>query len=53
MNVCVFCGSGTGFNPVYAETAKKLGSLLALASIRLIYGGGNIGLMGQVADSVM
>jgi uncharacterized protein (TIGR00730 family) len=53
MNVCVFCGSGTGINPVYAETAAKLGQLLARSSIRLVYGGGKIGLMGVVADGVM
>lgn len=53
MNVCVFCGSGTGFNPLYSQTAEKLGLLLAKASVRLIYGGGNIGLMGVLADSVM
>lgn len=53
MNVCVFCGSGTGLNPVYSETARKLGKLLANSSIRLIYGGGNIGLMGVIADAVM
>ncbi|MGC1241894.1 MAG: TIGR00730 family Rossman fold protein [Chryseosolibacter sp.] len=53
MNVCVFCGSGSGENPVYAETARKLGILLAEASVRLIYGGGNIGLMGVIADAVM
>lgn len=53
MNVCVFCGSGSGFNPVYSKSARKLGSLLAQASVRLVYGGGNIGLMGTVADAVM
>ncbi|HET9487714.1 MAG TPA: TIGR00730 family Rossman fold protein [Chryseosolibacter sp.] len=53
MNVCVFCGSGSGFNPAYSEAARKLGVLLADASVRLIYGGGNIGLMGTVADAVM
>ena len=53
MNVCVFCGSGTGVNPVYSGSAKKLGLLLANASIGLIYGGGNIGLMGILADAVM
>lgn len=51
MNVCVFCGSGTGLNPVYSETARKLGILFAKSSIRLIYGGGNIGLMGVIADA--
>ena len=53
MNVCVFCGSGIGTNPVYGETARKLGSLFAQASIRLVYGGGRIGLMGRLADAVM
>ena len=53
MNVCVFCGSGTGSDPVYSEAARELGMLLGQASIRLIYGGGNVGLMGVLADSVM
>ena len=53
MNVCVFCGSGKGSNPVYVRAARELGLLLAKSSIRLIYGGGNIGLMGAVADAVM
>jgi uncharacterized protein (TIGR00730 family) len=53
MNVCVFCGSSTGVNPVYAEAAKALGMLLARDSITLVYGGGNVGLMGIVADAVM
>jgi len=53
MNVCVFCGSGKGNNSAYAEDARELGSLLAQASIHLVYGGGNVGLMGVVADAVM
>lgn len=53
MNVCVFCGSGTGFSSVYSESAEKLGRLFANASIRLVYGGGKIGLMGVVADAVL
>jgi uncharacterized protein (TIGR00730 family) len=53
MNVCVFCGSSTGINPAYAEAAKSLGGLLARNKMRLIYGGGNVGLMGIVADAVM
>ena len=53
MNVCVFCGSGKGLNPVYSDAARRLGLLLARASVRLVYGGGNIGLMGIVADAVM
>jgi uncharacterized protein (TIGR00730 family) len=53
MNVCVFCGSSTGKNPVFADAARELGTLLAKNSHSLIYGGGNVGLMGIVADSVM
>jgi uncharacterized protein (TIGR00730 family) len=53
MNVCVFCGSSTGINPAYAEAARSLGELLARNNMRLIYGGGNVGLMGIVADAVM
>jgi uncharacterized protein (TIGR00730 family) len=53
MNVCVFCGSGIGLHPDYAETARELGILFAASSIRLVYGGGNIGLMGALADAVM
>lgn len=53
MNVCVFCGSGAGNNPVYAEAAKEMGSLLSNSKSTLIYGGGNIGLMGIIADQVL
>jgi len=53
MNICVFCGSGNGFDSVYAATAGKLGTLLGSASMRLIYGGGNVGLMGIIADAVL
>lgn len=53
MNICVFCGSGTGHNPVYAEAARVLGNLMVKHQSTLIYGGGNIGLMGVVADQVM
>lgn len=53
MNICVFCGSGTGHNPAYAEAARTLGNLLVRHQSTLIYGGGNIGLMGVVADQVM
>jgi uncharacterized protein (TIGR00730 family) len=53
MNICVFCGSATGENPVYAEAARELGQLLAKSSHSLVYGGGNVGLMGILADSVL
>ena len=53
MNICVFCGSATGVNPVYAEAARELGRLIGKNSHNLVYGGGNIGLMGVLADSVI
>lgn len=53
MNVCVFCGSSFGNNPIYSRAAKELGHLLAKGNHTLIYGGGNVGLMGVVADSVL
>ncbi|GBF26439.1 LOG family protein YvdD [bacterium MnTg02] len=52
-NVCVFCGSGKGVNPVYAETARQLGQSLAEAKLGLVYGGGGLGLMGEIARSVL
>lgn len=52
-SVCVYCGSGTGTNPRYVEAARQLGKDLAAAGIRLTYGGGGNGLMGEVARAVM
>lgn len=51
--VCVYCGSSHGSNPGYAEAARHLGNVLAAANLELVYGGSNVGLMGEVADSVM
>lgn len=51
--LCVFCGSSLGANPVYAEAAKQVGAELARRSIALVYGGGNVGLMGVLADAVL
>jgi len=53
MNICIFCGSGAGNHPVYAEAAKEIASLLCETKSTLIYGGGNIGLMGIMADQVL
>jgi uncharacterized protein (TIGR00730 family) len=53
MNVCVFCGSSAGTSPVYAEAAKQLGHHFTKANITLVYGGGNVGLMGIIADEVL
>jgi uncharacterized protein (TIGR00730 family) len=51
--VCVYCGSSSGFDPVYQAAAVELGTLLAAAGIGLVYGGGNIGLMGALADAAL
>jgi uncharacterized protein (TIGR00730 family) len=51
--VCVFCGSAAGANPVFAATARELGHELAARKVGLVYGGGRIGLMGQVAGAVL
>ena len=52
-SLAVFCGAKTGNNPLYAEHAVQLGSLLAKNNVQLIYGGGSAGIMGIIADSVM
>ena len=52
-NITVFCGSNSGFRTDYAEAARTLARIFAQNSIRLIYGGGNVGLMGIIADEVM
>ncbi len=52
-SITVFCGSSTGFRPEYAEAAKDLARQLVKQNIRLVYGGGNVGLMGIIADEVM
>lgn len=51
--ICVYCGSGTGENPEYAAAARRLGEIFAEAGIGLVYGGGCIGLMGEIARSVL
>jgi uncharacterized protein (TIGR00730 family) len=52
-SVAVFCGSKKGNNELYVKHAKTLGRILAVNKIRVIYGGGSVGIMGSVADSVM
>ena len=51
--LCVYCGSGPGRNPRYMEAARILGKAMAEAEIGLVYGGGSLGLMGEVARSVL
>jgi uncharacterized protein (TIGR00730 family) len=52
-SVCVFCGSHSGKQEIYAEAARETGLALARAGVRLVYGGGRVGLMGVVADAVL
>ncbi len=51
--LCVFAGSNVGARPAYAAAARSLGELLAARKIGLVYGGGNIGLMGLLADPML
>lgn len=51
--ICVFCGASTGTNPLYQEAAIAMGKTLAEHKIDLVYGGGNKGLMGMVADATI
>jgi uncharacterized protein (TIGR00730 family) len=51
--LCVFCGSNTGARPAYEKAALALGKLLANSGIALVYGGGRVGLMAVLADSVL
>ena len=51
--ICVFCGSSSGEDPVFAESARALGTALAARDISLVYGGASVGLMGAVADAAL
>ncbi|WP_020176737.1 TIGR00730 family Rossman fold protein [Methyloferula stellata] len=51
--ICVYCGSSTGGAAHYYEAARKLGHILGKAGIGLVYGGGNLGLMGTIASAVI
>ena len=51
-SLCVFCGSKNGNNLIYKKAAKELGTYLAKNKIRLVYGGGSLGLMGELSSSV-
>ena len=52
-SLCVYCGSSMGHDPAHRQAAAALGQLLAANEVRLVYGGGAVGLMGVVADAVM
>ncbi len=52
-SVCVYCGSSAGHKPEYSHAADRLGALMASHPVRLVYGGGSVGLMGVVARAVL
>jgi len=52
-SLCVYCGSSSGNKPVYTERAMALGERIARDGLRLVYGGGNVGLMGVVANAAL
>ncbi|MDE1567010.1 TIGR00730 family Rossman fold protein [Aquabacter sp. P-9] len=51
-SVCVYCGAAQGSDPIFTEEARRLGEAIAREGLRLVYGGGGIGLMGEVAAAV-
>jgi uncharacterized protein (TIGR00730 family) len=52
-SICVYCGSSTGASPVYADSARLLAKAMVESNIALVYGGGNVGLMGIIATEVL
>lgn len=52
-SICIYCGSKTGAAPAYAEAAREAGRALAEQGVRLVYGGGRVGLMGVAADACL
>jgi len=52
-SICVYCGSGIGARPAYAEAARVVGTAMGRAGIRLVYGGGSVGLMGIIAEAAL
>jgi hypothetical protein len=52
-SLCVYCGSSVGVDPLHRASAAALGRVMAAEGVRLVFGGGSVGLMGVVADSVM
>jgi len=51
--IAIFCGSSDGYNELYREAAYELGTMLAIKSFEIIYGGAKVGLMGAVADGAL
>lgn len=52
-SLCVYCGSAVGASPAYAEAARGMAQAMVANNIALVYGGGNVGLMGVIADEVL
>lgn len=52
-SICVYCGSSPGFDPRFRASAERFGRLIGEACLELVYGGGNIGLMGVIADAAL
>jgi len=52
-SICVYCGANAGVSPIYAEAARALGRAMVARNLSLVYGGGNVGLMGIIADEVL
>lgn len=52
-SICIFCGSSTGNRSIYQEAAQAMGEAIARRGLSLVYGGGNVGLMGMVADAAL
>ena len=52
-SICVYCASGPGTNPAFVDAARSFGRILAENGIRLVYGGGSVGLMGALAEAVL
>jgi uncharacterized protein (TIGR00730 family) len=51
--ICVYCGSGPGTDPAFVEAARAFGAVMAKNGIGLVYGGGNVGMMGELAQAVL
>ncbi|MFT6541081.1 MAG: hypothetical protein ACJAU5_000151 [Maricaulis maris] len=52
-SICVYCGSNAGKDPAFIAAADRLGDVLALRGIAMVYGGGQVGLMGRIADATL
>ena len=52
-SICVYCASGPGNRPIFVEAARSFGRILARNAMRLVYGGGSVGLMGALAEAVL